>query len=78
MDPPIDHKYNPSRGVQSSCTWVYASDIPRAHRKPDSPQYVLDRPDLPVAAKERIPWLKTARLCGFDLPLSSGPSYSIS
>ena len=58
--------------------WVYASDIPHAHRKPDSPRYVLDRPDLPAAAKERILWHGTARLYGFDPPLSNGPGYSIS
>ena len=52
--------------------WVYASDIPHAHRKPDSARYVLDRPDLPDAVKQRILWEGTARLYGFDSPLSNG------
>ena len=52
--------------------WVYASDIPHAHRKPDSPRYVLDRPDLTDAAKQRILWQGTARLYGFDPPSSNG------
>ena len=52
--------------------WVYASDIPHAHRKPDSPRYILNRPDLPDAAKQRILWQGTARLYGFDSPLSNG------
>ena len=52
--------------------WVYASDIPHAHRKPDSPSYILNRPDLPDAAKQRILWEGTARLYGFDSPVSNG------
>lgn len=48
--------------------WVYASDIPHAHRKPDSPRYVLNRPDLTDEAKRRILWEGTARLYGFPLP----------
>jgi predicted TIM-barrel fold metal-dependent hydrolase len=51
--------------------WVYASDIPHAHRKPDSPQYILNRPDLPDSAKERILWEGTSRLYGFDSPLAN-------
>ncbi|MDH3240585.1 MAG: amidohydrolase [Alphaproteobacteria bacterium] len=50
--------------------WVYASDIPHAHRIPDSARYVLDRPDLSQIAKDRILWEGTARLYGFDSPLS--------
>ena len=52
--------------------WVYASDIPHAHRKPDSPSYILNRPDLPDAAKQRILWEGTARLYGFESPVSNG------
>jgi predicted TIM-barrel fold metal-dependent hydrolase len=52
--------------------WVYASDIPHAHRKPDSARYVLNRPDLSDAAKRRILWEGTARLYGFDAPVASG------
>ena len=48
--------------------WVYASDIPHAHRKPDSPKFVLNRTDLPDTAKEKILWHGTARLYGLDLP----------
>ena len=49
--------------------WVYASDIPHAHRKPDSAQYVLNRTDLPQSAKDRILWEGTARLYGLESPL---------
>ena len=52
--------------------WVYASDIPHAHRKPDSPRYVLDRPDLTDAVKQRILWQGTSRLYGFEPPVSNG------
>jgi predicted TIM-barrel fold metal-dependent hydrolase len=52
--------------------WVYASDIPHAHRKPDSPRYVLNRPDLPDAVKQRILWEGTSKLYGFDSPLANG------
>ncbi|MFM1815978.1 MAG: hypothetical protein RLZ98_2673 [Pseudomonadota bacterium] len=48
--------------------WVYASDIPHAHRKPDSARYVLNRPDLSDEAKKKILWHGTAKLYGFDLP----------
>ena len=48
--------------------WVYASDIPHAHRKPDSPKFILNRTDLPDTAKEKILWHGTARLYGLDLP----------
>ena len=50
--------------------WVYASDIPHAHRKPDSPKFVLNRTDLSDTAKEKILWHGTARLYGLDLPES--------
>ncbi len=50
--------------------WVYASDIPHAHRIPDSARYILDRADLGEAAKGRILWEGTARLYGFESPLS--------
>jgi predicted TIM-barrel fold metal-dependent hydrolase len=52
--------------------WVYASDIPHAHRKPDSARYVLNRTDLPQVAKDRILWEGTARLYGLESPLSRG------
>jgi len=52
--------------------WTYASDIPHAHRKPDSARYVLNRPDLSDAAKRRILWEGTARLYGFDSPVADG------
>ena len=48
--------------------WVYASDIPHAHRKVDSPKFVLNRDDLPESAKEKILWHGTAKLYGLDLP----------
>jgi len=52
--------------------WVYASDIPHAHRKPDSARHVLNRTDLPQVAKDRILWEGTARLYGLESPLSNG------
>ena len=52
--------------------WVYASDIPHAHRKTDSARFVLNRPDLSDAAKGRILWEGTARLYGLDSPLGTG------
>lgn len=48
--------------------WTYASDIPHAHRTPDSAKYVLDRPDLSEAAKQRILWEGTARLYNLPIP----------
>jgi predicted TIM-barrel fold metal-dependent hydrolase len=51
--------------------WVYASDIPHAHRVPDSPKYILNRTDLADSAKRRILWEGTARLYGFPSPLSN-------
>lgn len=58
-------------GKYGTDCWVYASDIPHAHRKPDSARHILNRPDLPDAAKRRILWEGTARLYGFDSPLSN-------
>ena len=52
--------------------WVYASDIPHAHRIPDSPRHVLNRTDLSDAVKQRILWEGTSRLYGFDSPVSNG------
>jgi hypothetical protein len=49
--------------------WVYASDIPHAHRKPDSARQVLNRPDLSDKAKRRILWEGTARLYGLESPI---------
>jgi predicted TIM-barrel fold metal-dependent hydrolase len=48
--------------------FTYASDIPHAHRKPDSAKYVLKRTDLPDAVKERILWEGTNRLYDLGLP----------
>ena len=53
--------------------WMYAADLPHAHRKPDAVRYLLDRPDLPEAAKKRILWEGTSRLYGL-LKLSSARS----
>ena len=50
--------------------WVYASDIPHAHRIPDSARYILNRSDLSDAAKQTILWEGTSGLYGFDSPLS--------
>jgi predicted TIM-barrel fold metal-dependent hydrolase len=50
--------------------WVYASDFPHAHRKTDSPSFVLNRTDLSDAAKDRILWEGTARLYGLESPLT--------
>ena len=52
--------------------WVYASDIPHAHRRLDAPKYVLGRADLSDDAKARILWEGTARLYGLDSPLKNG------
>ena len=49
--------------------WVYASDIPHAHRKPDSAKYVLKRPDLSDAAKRRILWEGTLKLYDIEAPV---------
>jgi hypothetical protein len=51
--------------------WTYASDIPHAHRKPDSPKYILKRPDLTDAQKQKILWEGTALLYGFEAPVAS-------
>ena len=52
--------------------WVYASDIPHAHRVPDSPKYIMNRTDLSDEAKGRIMWEGTARLYGLESPLANG------
>ncbi|MFN0074280.1 MAG: amidohydrolase family protein [Chloroflexota bacterium] len=52
--------------------WVYASDIPHAHRKPDSAKHILNRADLSDAAKQRILWEGTARLYGLESPIAAG------
>ncbi len=57
-------------GKYGTDCWVYASDIPHAHRLPDSPGYLLGRDDVPDDAKKRILWEGTARLYGFPSPLS--------
>lgn len=48
--------------------WVYASDIPHAHRVPDSPRYIRDRADLTDEQKERILWKGTCGLYGIPAP----------
>ena len=48
--------------------WVYASDIPHAHRKPDSAKYVLNRSDLTEEAKKKILWHGTAKLYDLEMP----------
>jgi uncharacterized protein len=50
--------------------WVYASDIPHAHRIPDSPKHVLNRLDLSDEVKSRILWEGTARLYGLESPVA--------
>jgi len=50
--------------------WVYASDIPHAHRIPDSPKHVLNRSDLSDEVKARILWEGTSRLYGLESPVA--------
>jgi predicted TIM-barrel fold metal-dependent hydrolase len=50
--------------------WVYASDIPHAHRIPDSPKHVLNRTDISDEVKARILWEGTARLYGLESPVA--------
>jgi predicted TIM-barrel fold metal-dependent hydrolase len=54
--------------------WVYASDIPHAHRVPQSPKYLVNRTDIPDADKSRILYEGTARLYGLDVPPDAGVS----
>ncbi len=54
--------------------WVYASDIPHAHRVPDSPQYLMDREDLTAEQKHRILFEGTSRLYGIEIPEGAGVS----
>ncbi|MDE2802820.1 MAG: hypothetical protein OXK21_08055, partial [Chloroflexota bacterium] len=54
--------------------WVYASDIPHAHRVPDSPSYIYNRPDLTDEQKSRIVWKGTTELYG--LPVLAGAGIS--
>jgi len=51
--------------------WVYASDIPHSHRKPDSAKYVLNRSDLSDEAKSKILWAGTSQLYGFESPVEA-------
>jgi predicted TIM-barrel fold metal-dependent hydrolase len=51
--------------------WVYASDIPHSHRKPDSAKYVLNRSDLSDEAKSKILWEGTSQLYGFESPVEA-------
>ena len=48
--------------------WVYASDIPHAHRVPDSPRYISNRMDLSDDQKSRILWKGTSALYDIDVP----------
>ncbi|MYA51161.1 MAG: amidohydrolase family protein [Chloroflexi bacterium] len=54
--------------------WVYASDIPHAHRVPDSPRYISDRPDLSDEQKSRILWKGTTELYSLPVPAGAGIS----
>ena len=54
--------------------WVYASDIPHAHRLPDSPAYLMNREDLDKATKHRILFEGTSRLYGLPVPDGAGVS----
>jgi predicted TIM-barrel fold metal-dependent hydrolase len=56
--------------------WMYAADLPHAHRKTNAVRSVLDRPDLPDEAKKRILWEGTSRLYGFQLPSGSAAALS--
>jgi predicted TIM-barrel fold metal-dependent hydrolase len=59
-------------GKYGTDCWVYASDIPHAHRIPDSARHVLNRSDLSDAVKQRILWQGTAKLYGFEPPAANG------
>ncbi len=52
--------------------WVYASDIPHAHRVPDSPKYIMGRDDLTAEQKSRILWKGTSELYGLPVPEGAG------
>ncbi len=54
--------------------WVYASDIPHAHRVPDSPKFIMDRTDLTEQQKHRILFEGSVRLYGLDVPAGVGIS----
>ncbi len=52
--------------------WVYASDIPHAHRVPDSPKYIMGRDDLTAEQKSRILWKGASELYGLPVPERAG------
>ena len=52
--------------------WVYASDIPHAHRVPESPKYIFNRADLTDEQKSRIVWKGTSELYGLPVPEGAG------
>ena len=52
--------------------WVYASDIPHAHRVPDSPKFIMGRDDLTAEQKSRILWKGTSELYGLPVPEGAG------
>ena len=52
--------------------WVYASDIPHAHRVPDSPKYIMGRDDLTAEQKSRILWKGTSELYSLPVPEGAG------
>ena len=57
--------------------WVYASDIPHAHRKPDSAKHILNRADLSDVTKQRILWEGTARLYGAKAAVTYKRDYPV-
>ena len=59
-------------GKYGTDCWVYASDIPHAHRVPESPKYIMSRDDLTHEQKSRILWKGASELYGLPVPESAG------
>ena len=59
-------------GKYGTDCWVYASDIPHAHRIPDSPKFLMNRTDLTQEQKDRIIWKGTTELYGLKAPQAVG------
>lgn len=59
-------------GKYGTDCWVYASDIPHAHRIPDSPNFLMNRTDLTQEQKDRIIWKGTTELYGLKAPQAVG------
>ena len=59
-------------GKYGTDCWVYASDIPHAHRIPDSPKFLMNRTDLTQEQKDRIIWKGTTELYGLKGPQAVG------